>query len=213
MSGEADRAVWLAQSDVSRETAVRLDALVALLSRWSRRINLVGRSTLDAIWTRHVADSAQLWPLAPDAARRWVDLGSGAGFPGLVIAALARDVRPALRVTLIESDARKCAFMAEAARAMDVAVTILPSRIEATAPQRADVVSARALAPLPALLPLAARHLAPDGVALFLKGAGAQAELTEAAAAWHTDIRLERSVTDPSGAVIIARGIRRVGCD
>lgn len=213
MSDDGGRADFVEGADVSRETLERLDTHVSLLRRWSQRINLVGRSTLAEVWRRHVADSAQLMPHAPAGARHWVDLGSGAGFPGLVIAALAREARPDLAVTLVESDARKCAFMAEAARAMGLTVTVLPRRIEDVAPLGADVVSARALAPLPALLPMAARHLSPDGVALFLKGAGANAELTEAAATWHSETRLVRSVTDPSGAVIIARGIRRVGCD
>src|SRR5271163_4726150 len=136
--------------DVSRETQAQLDALVETLGRWQKAINLVGRTTLDDIWSRHVLDSAQLRLLIPDEAKTLTDLGSGAGFPGLVIAAL----RPDLDVTLIESDARKAAFLGEASRLMRLAkpAKIVVGRIEAVPPAPADVITARALAPLGQLL-------------------------------------------------------------
>lgn len=180
----------------------RLEALEALVRKWTVRINLVAPSTTAELWTRHIADSAQLWPLAPPEARTWVDLGSGGGFPGLVIAALAAGTgRPA--VTLIESDGRKCAFLREAARAMEVDVTVLDQRAELAPPQGADVVSARALSPLPALLPLVARHLAPGGTALLPKGRGWAAELEAArAAGWRFALDSRPSATDPEARLL-----------
>ena len=173
-----DRAGVAATFGVSRETLARLDALVAHLVRWQRRINLIGPRTLPAIWHRHIADSAQLFTLAPTAAATWCDLGAGAGFPGLVIAAMAADARPGLHVTLIESDSRKAAFLTSAAQAMGVSVTVFARRIEAL-PQvpQFDVISARALAPLPALVAMARPLLRQGGMLLFPKGAEAEAEL------------------------------------
>src|SRR6187200_1204907 len=125
--------------DVSRETRDQLEALVHTLGRWQKAINLVGKATLEDIWVRHILDSAQLFPLVPRKAQRLVDLGSGGGFPGLVIAAL----RPELDVTLIESDARKGAFLGEAARRMSLKKQpkVVVSRIEAAPPSEADVVT------------------------------------------------------------------------
>ncbi len=196
---------FAAAADVSRETLVRLERYLALLVQWQARINLVGKSTLADPWRRHMLDSAQLAPLIPDGARVLADLGSGAGFPGLVLAAL----RPALDVHLIELDARKCAFLREAARTMGVSVTIHAARIEAMTPFRADVVTARALAPLDRLLALAAPFLAPGGVCLFLKGRGATAELTDSTKHW--TMRAERipSRSDDAGTVLRLKDIAR----
>ncbi|MGH7060988.1 MAG: 16S rRNA (guanine(527)-N(7))-methyltransferase RsmG, partial [Stellaceae bacterium] len=149
---------------VSRETLARLEAYVELLGRWSARINLVGRDSLADSWRRHILDSAQVLPLVPDGARNLIDLGSGAGLPGLVLAILGM---PA--VELIESDIRKCAFLREAARVTGTEVAISRSRIEARVPQPVDVVTARALAPLDRLLGLAAPFLGTGSVCLFLK--------------------------------------------
>lgn len=194
----------------SAETMARLDRLVALLARWSQRINLVGRGTLPEVWTRHIADSAQLLALAPPDARLWADLGSGAGFPGLVVAILAQERRPGLRCVLVESDGRKAAFLATAARETGAPATVLARRAEQVAPLSADVVSARALAPLKSLLPLVHRHLAPRGCALLPKGSGAEAELAEALASWRFDVQKHVSATDPAAAVLEIRGLARV---
>lgn len=175
--GNTDRGTVASAFGVSRETLHRLDIYAAALIRWSRAINLVARTTLPVLWHRHIADSLQLWPLAPEGARRWVDLGSGGGLPGLVIAAMAADRRPSLHVTLVESDTRKAAFLADAARAMDIAVTIRACRIDALVDTPFDVVSARALAPLDRLLPVARRMAAPGGTILLPKGAEAEKEL------------------------------------
>ena len=188
--------------DVSRETCQRLEAYIALLARWNARINLVAPATIKTAWTRHVADSAQLFDLAPESASSWLDLGSGAGLPGLPVAALAAEKAPDLHVTLVESDTRKAAFLATAAREMDLEVTVEPHRIEALTPRPYDVVSARALAPLGRLCALAHRFSGRGTVFLFPKGARVDSELTAATAGWH--IRAERiaSRTDPEATVL-----------
>jgi 16S rRNA (guanine527-N7)-methyltransferase len=188
--------------DLPPSALARLEALESLVRRWTERINLVSPSTVPDLWTRHIADSAQLWPLAPAGRATWADLGSGGGFPGLVIACLAAETG-APRMTLMESDQRKCAFLRTAARELTLPVSVLDARAEAAPPQDAAVVSARALAPLPALLPLVARHLAPDGVALLPKGRDWQAELDAArAVGWRFRHEALPSRTDPSGRVL-----------
>lgn len=188
--------------DVSRETMERLQAFAALLERWNRTINLVAPQTLPRLWARHMADSAQLVRLAPEAARSWIDLGAGAGFPGLVIAALAAEMRPQLKLRLVESDRRKAVFLGEAARSMGLAVTIDACRIEEAPPAAQDVISARALAPLDRLCALAHRFAGPETVFLFPKGARLESELTAAARSWH--IRAERieSVTEAGASIL-----------
>ncbi|MEO0762406.1 MAG: 16S rRNA (guanine(527)-N(7))-methyltransferase RsmG [Pseudomonadota bacterium] len=197
------RARFAEATGVSRETLERLDALAALLTRWNRKINLVAPGTLPDLWTRHFLDSAQLLPLAPGT-RHWADLGSGAGFPGLVIAAMA----PETRVTLIESDTRKAAFLTTASAELDLATTVVPRRIEAADPAGADTVTARALAPLDRLLPLALRHAAPGATLLFPKGRSVGEELTAAEAAWHIEVTRHPSVTDDAGCILAITGAR-----
>jgi 16S rRNA (guanine527-N7)-methyltransferase len=189
--------------DVSRETLGQLEALVDALVRWQKAINLIGRTTLEDVWIRHVLDSAQLQPLIPTGATTLADLGSGAGFPGLVLASLMPD----LEVTLIEADARKAAFLGEAGRRMGLVkpARVVVGRIEATPAAQADVVTARALAPLGQLLGWASRHRTDTAICLFHKGKGWQGELTKAMKDW--DIRCQplTSVTD-SDAVILRIG-------
>ena len=196
--------------DVSRETLDRLQTYEALIRAWNPRINLVSASTLAALWTRHFGDSAQLFGLAPEGARLWADLGSGGGFPGLVIAILAAEARPTLSVTLVESDQRKAAFLATAARTLGLSVVVRAERIETLPPLGADVLSARALAPLDTLLGYAERHLAPGGVALFPKGATVDAELAHALEHWRFSYQKEPSKTAADGVVLIIGGISRV---
>lgn len=166
-----------AELGVSRETLARLQLYAGLLQRWNRSINLVGRDSLPDLWRRHFLDSAQLLsflpPAPPERPRRLIDLGSGAGFPGLVLAILGTG-----EVHLVESDRRKCAFLREVARATETRVTVHPERIERLQGLRGEVVTARALAPLDRLLAYARPLLAPGGVCLFLKGRGAERELT-----------------------------------
>ncbi|MBP1805153.1 16S rRNA (guanine(527)-N(7))-methyltransferase RsmG [Rubellimicrobium aerolatum] len=192
--------------DLPPATLERLGAFEALARRWTGKINLVAPSTVPDLWTRHIADSAQLWPLAPSAAATWADLGSGGGFPGLVIAILSGDTGP--KLTLIESDGRKCAFLRTAARELGLSVTILDQRVESAPSQAAQIVSARALAPLVTLLPLVARHLAPGGTALLPKGRDWAAEIDAAhAGGWTFDAEPIPSTTDPTARVLRLQNI------
>jgi 16S rRNA (guanine527-N7)-methyltransferase len=191
---------------VSRETLARLKLYADLLLKWQRTLNLVGASSLSDLWRRHMLDSAQLFPLLPGCDAVTVDLGSGAGFPGLVLAALG-----ATSVHLIESDGRKCVFLAEAARAMGLGetVSIHRDRIEAIKDLRADVVLARACAPLSRMLELAEKLLSPATVCLFLKGANVEDELTLAGKHWRMNVERLPSVSDPSGTILRIGQIRR----
>jgi 16S rRNA (guanine527-N7)-methyltransferase len=195
---------------VSRETIERLKTYEALLKQWQKTINLVAPSTLADVWHRHFADSAQLLALAPPNAKHWVDLGSGAGFPGLVLAILLAE-RGGGRVTLIESDTRKAAFLAEVARRTGVPVDIQGTRIEKSATQAkvgpVDVVTARALAPLPRLLDLSAPYFSGPTVGLFLKGREAETEVQAAEKLWEFEAELHQGLTDASGKVVVIRAL------
>ncbi|MFC3675516.1 16S rRNA (guanine(527)-N(7))-methyltransferase RsmG [Ferrovibrio xuzhouensis] len=194
----------------------RLDTYAALLAKWQVAINLVAGNTLPDLWQRHFLDSAQLLALAPPGTARWLDLGSGGGFPGLVIAALGVEAGIAT-VHLVESDQRKATFLREAARAMDLpGVTVHVKRIEAMEPAALhaamggapDVISARALAPLGDLLGLAHRLAGPDTLYLFPKGRQAEDELTGARRYWTIrDLRLLPSKTDPAARILSIRGL------
>jgi len=204
--GEAldrDRRDALALLRVSRETEERLSLLVDELRRWQRIKNLVGAGTLDRVWTRHVADSAQLLDHAPEA-RTWLDLGSGAGFPGLVLAILLRD-RPGAQVHLVESTARKCAFLRHAARATGAPATVHEGRLETLIGSfvgTVQVVTARALAPLTDLVAWTRPLLEGGTVGLFPKGREAEAELTEAAKSSTFAAEIAVSRTSPDGRII-----------
>jgi 16S rRNA (guanine527-N7)-methyltransferase len=195
---------------VSRETIAQLQGYAALLEKWNARINLVAASTLPEFWERHIVDSAQLYKHAPENALNWVDLGSGGGLPGLVCAILSKELNLKREFTLIESDARKAAFLMTAIREFDLNARVLTSRVEATPPQAADVVSARALASLPQLLPLVARHLAKDGIALLPKGKNYHEELAAAQIEWQFDTAIIDSQTDPLAKLLILKDIKRV---
>lgn len=194
------------RSGVSRETVDRLLALERLLNKWNPRINLVSRTTLDQFWSRHVLDSWQLVPLVPQDAGTWVDLGSGGGFPGLVVAATH-----GAAVTLVESDARKCAFLREAAREMGLNIRIRNARLETVQDLKADIVSARALAPLPVLLDWAAPFMRADSIGVFLKGQDVESELTEATKCWKFACESHESLSDSAGSVLLLRGLERHG--
>ena len=196
--------------NVSRETSRRLRLFEDLLRKWNSRINLVSASSLDALRTRHIADSAQLCRLAAHPVGRWVDLGSGGGFPGLVVAILAAETGSPARTTLVESNARKAAFLREAARATGVAAEIVVGRIESVAPLEADILSARALAGLPELLGFSERHLRAGGTAIFPKGASWRDEIAEAEKSWKFSFRADRSETDGQAVVLSISGVSRV---
>ncbi len=197
----------LAGLHVSRETVAALRSFEALILRWTPAINLVAPSTVSTLWSRHILDSAQLFGLAPSGADHWVDLGSGGGFPGLVVAILAKEARPELSVTLIESDARKATFLREASRQLGLRTTVIAKRAEACAPQEASVVTARALAPLTELVPLADRHMGPDAVAIFPKGRNWQIELQDAQKKWSFEVEPVKSVSDDQAAILLVRKI------
>ena len=189
---------------VSRETEARLRAYEALLLAWTKRINLIGRGDAAVVWQRHILDSAQLAPLLP-AEGEIADLGSGGGLPGIVLAIL----RPA-PIHLVESDRRKAAFLREASRDLPH-VTVHARRIEEVALPPLAAVTARAMAPLTALLPHAARLLAPGGVAVFPKGRTASAELTDAAPHWLMRVERFPSRTDPDATLLRLSEIRPSG--
>jgi 16S rRNA (guanine527-N7)-methyltransferase len=182
---------------VSRETLSRLEAYAALLIQWSTRINLVGRDTLPDLWRRHFLDSAQLHPLIPDSSRSLIDLGSGAGFPGLVLAILGVP-----GVELVEADTRRCAFLREAARITGAKVALRACRIQAVPPHPVDIVTARACAPLDRLLELAEPFLAPATLCLFPKGERFEEELTLAREGWTMTASVEQSLSDRRGVIL-----------
>jgi 16S rRNA (guanine527-N7)-methyltransferase len=194
---------------VSRETIASLRSLEAEVRRWTPVVNLVSRGSVDDLWSRHIEDSAQIFRACPPEARHWLDLGSGGGFPGLVVAALARELQPDLQVSLVESDQRKAVFLRQTARKLGLDVTVLAERIESLPPQEADVVSARALAPLGDLLELSARHLKRDGIALFPKGARHAEEVAEARTSWAFDLESLPSALNPDAALLILRKVHR----
>jgi 16S rRNA (guanine527-N7)-methyltransferase len=207
----ADRGQALALTPVSRETLTRLDRFVALLLAWQQRINLIAPSTEAKIWSRHVADSLQLVALAPQA-RIWADLGSGAGFPGLMIACALAD-EPGAQVHLVESTGKKAAFLREAIRETGAPATVHAMRAEdfvADAAEPIDVVTARALAPLPKLLQLTYPLLKKGVLGLFPKGQDVGTELTEAAKCWKIQARMASSRTDPKAKIMIVRGLEPV---
>lgn len=204
-------ALQIAGVCVSRETLDRLTALTALLEKWNSAINLVAKSTLPEAWTRHIVDSAQLYRLAPPQIGHWADLGSGGGFPGLVIGILAYELDPRRRVTLVESDQRKATFLRQAVRELGLTeVTVSSERIEAIPPLAADVLSARALAALPQLCDFGQRHLSPTGIALFSKGAQHREEIAHARQEWRFDLSIFPSDTDPSAVVLAIKAIQHV---
>jgi 16S rRNA (guanine527-N7)-methyltransferase len=211
MEEAEDRTAALAICPVSRETGERLDLLVTELRRWQGIKNLVGPGTLDAVWTRHIADSLQLLDLAPEGCA-WVDLGSGAGFPGLVIgiAALARE---GMRVDLVESNGRKCAFLRHVARLTGAPVTVHQARLEDVIGRFAgvDVVTARALAPLSRLLAWAEPLLTTGTTGLFPKGREVDAELTEAAKSWRFAAELVPSRTDSAARIVRIHSLKARG--
>lgn len=195
--------------DVSHETIARLDAFVALLTTWQKTTNLIAPSTLASIWTRHIADSLQILDLVPNA-QTWIDLGSGGGFPGVAVACALKS--PAI-VHLVESNAKKAAFLREAGRVTGAPVKIHNLRIEDFIKQYvgpADVVTARALAPLPELLGFAAPFVRMGAQALLLKGQDVADELTKAAKYWKIEADLKPSRTDPKGRILVVRGLERI---
>lgn len=200
----------IAGRDVSRETFSKLEAFADLLRKWNQKINLVSPASIPDLWDRHVVDSAQIFFHAPNDTRHWVDLGSGGGLPGVVCAILAREFTPECSFTLIESDQRKSAFLLTTGQTLDLPLNVLTARAELAPPQAADVVTARALAPLHELLPLVERHIADAGLAILPKGKNHAQELAAAQREWHFDWTALASLTDPLARLLIIKEITRV---
>lgn len=196
---------------VSRETLARLKIYEDLLKAWQKAVNLVAPSTLEQVWHRHFADSAQLFVFAPEGGKSWLDLGSGGGFPGLVLAIMLAERHPEARMALVESDARKAAFLGEVARKTGVAVEIRAERSEKAATQAnsqiRDVITARALAPLPKLLGLVLPFFSPQTVALFPKGREAEVEVAQGKERFAFDASLAPSRTDDEARIVIVRNL------
>ena len=205
----ADKARALALCPVSRETETRLDMLVEVLLLWQKKLNLVASSTLREVWTRHIADSLQLLPLAPQA-RVWADFGSGGGFPGMPIAcALAGQA--GAKVHLVESNGKKAAFLRELARVTRAPAVVHQERAEKFGESCAEaihVVTARALAPLKTLCDQAFPFISRGAVGLFPKGQDVDAELTDAAKYWRVEAIKVPSKTSPESSIVVIRSLR-----
>lgn len=197
-------------SRFSGPTRERLSIYHALLEKWNPAINLVSRKTLENAWSRHFADSAQLAELAPRLENKgalWADLGSGGGFPGMVCAIICAETRPDMQFTLVEADSRKAAFLRTVSRETQVNVRVLVSRIEDTPPLSADILTARALAPLTGLLSHASRHLALNGICLFPKGETWQKEHRDALERFRFHSKTHISRIDPASVILEVRDI------
>ena len=194
---------------VSRETSVLLEVFADELVRWTKRINLIAPATVADVKHRHIEDSLQLANFLSVTPAKWCDLGSGGGLPGIPLAILAQGWLLETQFVLIESDARKAAFLRTISTKLDLPVTTLSARIEAVPPQAADIVSARALAPLDKLLGYVHRHLKSDGTALLMKGRNHAEEVEAARRNWHFDLEVQPSRTDPEARILVLRNIAR----
>lgn len=203
MNGTQD---FILGENVSRETLDKLRAFAALLEKWTRSINLISPKTVPQIWERHILDSAQVSSLAPKGWTHWVDLGSGGGLPAVVVAIMDQDSRP---ITLVESDQRKCLFLNTVRRELSLNLNVVHSRIESATLDPGTILSARALAPLSALLSFSMDILAPDGTALFAKGENYKAELDQARTEWEFDLLTHPSQTNPDARILEISRIRR----
>lgn len=202
---EAAARAWVERAfNVPRETMARLDAFAALLREENERQNLVSKGSLDQLWQRHIADSAQLLRFAPSPRASWVDLGTGAGFPGLIVAALHQGP-----VTVVEERRLRVDFLRRAAETLRVAVEIVRARAERVPPRPYDVISARAFAPLDRLLQLGTGFSTVKSVWLLPKGRNAESELEALDPSWQGSFRLEPSATDPEARIIVAEGVHR----
>lgn len=188
--------------NVSREAREQLALYVDLLTKWNTKINLISKSSREDIWQRHIEDSAQLCCIKVVKDPNWLDLGSGGGLPGLVVAIILRDQKTRGRITLVESDLRKATFLREVVRNLDLPVNVNAERIETLEPSASDVISARALAPLSQLLELSQRHADATTVRLFPKGETHLAEIAHAREKWNFDVTLHGSRTQHASAIL-----------
>ena len=193
--------------NVSRETYGALKAYQLLLDKWTTRINLISKSTREGVWARHICDSAQVMGLASKHAAHWIDIGSGGGFPGLVVAILAKELNSKLRVTLIESDQRKAVFLRTVVRELQLNAMVQAKRIEAVGPLRADVISARALADLNDLLRLTYPFMSQNTQCLFMKGKNWSKEVKEAEKSWQFQAERFISKTNDEAVILSVRNV------
>lgn len=196
------------RQDVSRETIEALEHYQEMVKKWSTKINLVSKSSIDDLWARHIEDSAQIFD-ASLVFSHWVDLGSGGGFPGIVVSIMASEAKTGACFTLIESDQRKATFLKSVVRELGLNVSVISERIEVIPRLEADVVSARALSPLVTLLGLVDRHLKADGLALLMKGEMWRSEHAKAMEEWSYQLDAIKSESDPKAAVLAIRELRR----
>ncbi|WP_417605821.1 16S rRNA (guanine(527)-N(7))-methyltransferase RsmG [Primorskyibacter flagellatus] len=196
--------------NVSRETYEKLQRYVDLLLAWTAKINLISKKSASDVWRRHIIDSIQVFQSIEHPSKTWLDLGSGGGLPGLVVAILATEASPEMKTVLVESDLRKAAFLRNAIRELDLHAIVMSERIENLDPLKANIVSARALADLETLLSFANLHLAYDGTAIFSKGEKWQKEVDKARESWRFDLDVIQSKTDPMAAILKIGGISRV---
>jgi len=196
--------------DVSRETYDKLRAYEALIQKWSPKINLISRADLDQVWERHIIDSVQIWPLTGGATGHWADFGTGGGFPAIVLAILTAATGDADSFTMIESDLRKSVFLRTAIRELSLDnAKVVSARIEVIPPLNADIITARALAPLKTLFAYAERHLAPNGMCVFPKGERAKQEVEEAAQTWKFSINEHASQTSGGARILVIKDLQR----
>ena len=196
--------------DVSRETSERLEIFASTLIKWNPKINLVSKRSLDELWTRHILDSVQVFKAAETASGKWLDIGSGGGLPGVIVAILAAESGTYSEVRLMESDQRKCAFLRNVARECGVPMTVVAERIEVANPEQSSVLSARALADLSDLLSFAERHLSVGGIAIFPKGISWKKEVDNALKQWRFDWEAIKSLTEPEAVILKIKGVERV---
>lgn len=195
------------EENVSRETFAKLKTYESLLVSWNKKVNLVAESTISHLWSRHFIDSMQLLNYAP-VEMKWLDIGSGAGFPGLVLAVIAKEKQPNAEFVLIEPSSKKRRFLGVVAKQIGIQVKVLGMKCENVEPQRANIVTARAVAPLPKLLKMTVRHLAKNGTLIFPKGRNRELEIKAARSEWNFDLEEIPSVTDQKSAILIIRDAR-----
>ncbi|PHS28103.1 MAG: 16S rRNA (guanine(527)-N(7))-methyltransferase RsmG [Robiginitomaculum sp.] len=209
MNGLNGQGVFQDHLNVSRETLDRFSIWQALLEKWSRRINLVAPGTLDDFWVRHALDSAQLAALVPKNAQKGVDLGSGAGFPGIALALMRREENP-IHMVLVESNAKKAAFLRVCIEETGAPAEVVCARSESLPPMAYDVITARALAPLSKLLHLSAPFVGEKTLRIFQKGADVERELTQARKDWVMDYESVPSLTESGAVILKIRKAKRV---
>ena len=209
-SEEHAKQILTSDYNVSRETMGRFESYRQLLVKWTAQINLVGPSTLDQFWARHVLDCAQISDITGAETRSFADFGSGAGLPGLIISTLLKDQGIKCHGVLIESSAKRCGFLREAARTLDVKIDIVQQKIEVVIPFAIDLVTARAFAPLDKLLSYAHPWSELGARVIFLKGGDVQTEIDQASTKWSFQSRINTSVTDSRGCVVEILELKRL---